>query len=59
MNQKNTQLKHSEITEPIYSCELLLSCLAKEIAKEIAKEYVKCLENNRLIEQRNNLEETE
>ena len=55
MNQQNTQLKQFEITEPVYSCELLLSF----IAKEIAKEYVKCLENNRLIEQRNNPEETE
>ena len=55
MNQNNTQLKHSEITEPVYSCELLLSYLAKEIAKE----YVKRLESNRLIEQRETPEETE
>lgn len=46
MNKLNTQLQHSENAEPEYSCELLLSYLAKEIAKE----YVKRLENNQSLE---------
>ena len=51
MNQSDTQLKYSEITEPVYSCEFLLTYLAKEIAKE----YVKNLENNQSDEPKYNL----
>ena len=53
MHQINTQLQHSENAEPDYSCDFLLSYLAKEIAKE----YVKHLEGNKLLEAENHLEE--
>ena len=55
MKQNNQQIKHSVNTEPVFSCELLLSYLAKEIARE----YVKRLESNQLLEAENNLEENE
>ena len=55
VQKSNYRIKHPEISEPVFSCELLLSYLAKEIAKE----YVKRLENNQLLESESNLEENE
>ena len=55
VNKIYTKFQHSENAESEFSCELLLSYLAKEIAKE----YVKRLENSQLIEPEDNLEEKE